>query len=143
MDNDPYLLLADLTLLLHFAFVLFVVIGQGLVMVGNLVHWRWVNLIWLRALHLASIALVASSSWLGVRCPLTTLEGWLRMRGGGPVYGDSFVAHWVQRLLYYQAPDWLFTLLYTLLALLVAWSWWRYPPRRRSSRAEADTTQQR
>jgi len=143
MDKVPYLQLADLTLLLHFAFVLFVVVGEVLIVLGNLLRWHWVNLFWFRALHLASIALVTSSSWLGARCPLTTLESWLRMRGGGTTYDVSFIAFWVQRLLYYQAPDWIFTLLYTLFALLVAWSWWRYPPRRRSSQVDADTSQQR
>jgi hypothetical protein len=55
---------------------------------------------------------------------------WLRRQAGEATYGASFIEHWVQRLLYYEAPSWVFTLAYSLFALLVAAAWWYFPPRR-------------
>lgn len=127
-------LLADAVLALHLGVVLFVVGGLVLVVVGNLAGWRWVNRWWLRLAHLAAIAYVAAQAWWGLVCPLTTLEMWLRHTAGEAAYGGSFVGHWLQRLLYWDAPGWAFTLAYTLFALAVAAAWWRYPPRRRSAR---------
>lgn len=126
--------LADAVLALHVAVVLFVVGGLVLVIAGNRAGWHWVNHWWLRLAHLAAIAYVAAQAWWGLECPLTTLEMWLRRQAGETAYGGSFVAHWLQRLLYWNAPDWVFTLVYTLFALAVAAVWWRYPPRRRASR---------
>lgn len=126
----PYQLLADAVLIVHFGVVLFVVGGLVLVVVGNSRHWRWVNGWWFRLAHLAAIAFVVVQAWLGQLCPLTTLESWLRVQAGSQQYGKSFIAYWVHRLLYYEAPLWVFTLVYTLFGLLVVLAWWRYPPRR-------------
>jgi hypothetical protein len=63
-------------------------------------------------------------------CPLTTLESSLRARAGEAVYRTSFVQHWLERALYYDAPAWVFTLAYTLFAACVVAVWWRWPPRR-------------
>jgi polyferredoxin len=126
-----YSLLADLVLALHVALVLFVVGGLVAVIVGNLRGWRWVNRWWLRLLHAAAIAVVVAEAWLGLTCPLTTLEIWLRVSAGGTPYGGGFIEHWLQALLYYDAPPWVFTAAYTAFAALVAFTWLRFPPRRR------------
>lgn len=124
-----YQVLADLVLSLHFAIVLFVVVGLVLIVAGNVRGWRWVNAPWFRLVHLAAIAIVVAESWLGFVCPLTTLEAWLRSKAGAAAYSVSFIEHWVQRLLYYQAPAWVFTLAYTLFGIAVAATWWLFPPR--------------
>lgn len=122
-------LLADAVLLSHAALVAFVVLGLPLVWLGNARGWAWVNRRWLRGLHLLAIAVVVAESWLGIECPLTTLEAWLRLQAGQPVHGQGFIAHWVGRLLFYTAPGWVFTTVYTAFGALVAWTWWRWPPR--------------
>lgn len=127
----PYQLLADLVLSLHLAVILFVVGGLLLILAGNLRGWRWVNELGCRLAHLAAIAVVMVQAWLGAVCPLTTLEMWLRAQARAATYSGSFIEHWLQRLLYYEAPAWIFTLLYSLFALAVAVAWWRFPPRRR------------
>lgn len=127
-----YAALANLVLVVHVAIVLFVVGGLVLIVLGNWRSWRWVNTYAFRFLHLAAIGIVVAEAWWGVTCPLTTLEMWLRLRAGAPVHGGGFIEHWLQRLLYYDAPAWVFLLGYTLFALLVVAAWWRYPPRRRS-----------
>jgi len=126
----PHQLLADAVLLVHFGVVLFVVGGLAAVVVGNLLGWRWVNAWRFRVAHLAAIAVIAAQAWLGRYCPLTTLESWLRVQAGARAYDKSFIEHWVQRLIYYEAPLWLFALVYTLFAALVVLAWWRFPPRR-------------
>ena len=109
--------------------VAFVVIGLVLIVAGNLRGWRWVNALWFRLAHLAAIAIVVAESWIGMVCPLTTLELWLRTQVQGATYEGGFIEHWLQRVLYYDAPPWVFTLGYTLFGLIVVVTWWRYPPR--------------
>ena len=124
----PYQQLADAVLALHVAVVAFVVGGLLAIVVGNLRSWPQVNAPWFRIAHLAAIGVVVAESWLGVICPLTTLEMSLRARAGAGTYGGSFIEHWLSRLLYWDAPPWVFVLGYTLFGLLVVASWWAWPP---------------
>ena len=124
----PYQLLADAVLTLHFALVAFVVGGLVLVIIGNLRSWRWVNAIGFRLAHLSAIVVVVAEAWLGVACPLTNLEMWLRAKARGTTYSGSFIEHWVQRVLYYDAPSWVFVLGYSLFGLLVVATWFYFPP---------------
>ena len=136
MDAPPYQLLADLVLALHFSLVVFVVCGLLLILVGNLKAWRWVNALWFRLTHLAAIVVVVAEAWFGVTCPLTALEHWLRVKARATTYSGSFIEHWVSRALYYEAPAWVFTMLYSLVGLLATAAWWYFPPTsRRRGRA--------
>lgn len=125
-----YQWLADGVLVVHVAVVLFVVLGLVLTVIGGAWGWLWVRNRWFRLGHLTAIAVVVLQAWLGVLCPLTTLEMWLREQAGAAGYRGNFIGHWLQRLLYYQAPEWLFVLAYTVFALLVIVVWWRLPPDR-------------
>ena len=127
----PYRWLADVVLLLHFGVVVFIVGGLAVVAVGNAAGWRWVNRRGFRLAHLAAIAFVVAETWLGIACPLTTLESWLRMRAGAAMHGDDFIAHWVRYLLFYEAPSWVFAVAYTVFLGLVAAAWRFFPPARR------------
>jgi hypothetical protein len=130
-DALPFQLLADAVLALHVALVLFVVGALVLVVGGNLLGWRWVNALWFRLAHLATIAVVAAEAWLGIVCPLTTLEMWLRARAKTATYEGSFIEHWLQAVLFWEAPAWVFTVAYSVFALAVAAAWWYFPPERR------------
>lgn len=118
-----FLFAADVTLLLHVLFVAFVVVGLVLIVVGKYRAWSWVRNRGFRFLHLLAICTVVVQAWLGVVCPLTTLEMWLRGKAGDAVYSGSFIAHWLENLLYYQAPAWVFIACYTLFGLLVVYTW--------------------
>ena len=122
------MLAADAILVTHTLFVVFVVAGLALIMIGR-TRWAWVRNPWFRWTHLAAIGIVVVQSWLGVICPLTTLEMNLRARAGDASYPGSFVAHWVEALLYYRAPWWIFVAAYTVFALLVVASWFWVKPR--------------
>jgi hypothetical protein len=110
-----YQLTADVVLLLHLAFVGFVVLGLVLILAGRIARWSWVRNPWFRLIHLAAIIIVAAQAWLGRICPLTDIESALRGRAGETVYVGSFVSHWLQALLYYEAPP---------TRLSQAWSCW-------------------
>lgn len=122
-------LVADAILLIHFAFVLFVVAGLVLIWIGHAAGWSWARHFWFRVLHLAAIVFVAAEAILGVVCPLTRWEDALR----GAAQDKSFIARWVHRLMYHSAPEWVFTLLYLAFALLVAATFWFIPPLRKST----------
>lgn len=124
-----YLLAADAVLLIHVLFVLFMIAGLLLIIAGRFRSWTWVRNPWFRIAHLAGILVVVLQAWLGIICPLTTWEMLLRAKAGDTVYAGSFVAHWLQSVLYYQAPDWLFALAYSLFGFLVAASWVWVRPR--------------
>lgn len=125
-----YRALADGVLSVHVGFVLFVIAGLLLIVTGGFRGWRWVRNPWFRACHLAAIAIVVFQSWLGVTCPLTILEMSLRDRAGDVTYDGTFISHWLRRLLFYEAPWWAFVICYTLFALAVVGSWWKFPPRK-------------
>ena len=85
-----YKLLADFVLLLHFAFIIFVIFG-GLLALKN-VKWAW--------LHVPAAVwggLVEFAGWI---CPLTPLENWLRFKAGAGTYQESFIAHYLLPLIY-------------------------------------------
>jgi hypothetical protein len=123
------LLLADLILVVHFAFVLFVVLGLPLVWIGAAAGWRWIRNFRYRIAHLAAILFVSIEAAAGIWCPLTLWEDALR----GTTPDKSFVARWIHALLFYDLPPWVFTAAYISFAALVALTWWRIPPRRRTA----------
>src|ERR687892_490446 len=88
-----YRLLADATVVLHFAFVLFV-IGGGILV------WRYPRLAWLHVPAALWGALIEFAGWV---CPLTPLENWLREQGGQQAYSASFVEHYLLPVLYPQS----------------------------------------
>ena len=125
-----YRLAADLVLIVHASFVAFVVFGLLFIVIGWLRQWAWVRHPWFRWGHLLAIGIVVVQSWLGVLCPLTTLENWLRGQALDTTYEGSFIQYWLHQLLFYQAPGWVFGLTYTLFGLLVVLAWVKFPPRR-------------
>ncbi len=129
MGSGAYRLLADIILMAHVAFVLFVVLGLFLILYGGLRGWKWIRNPWFRSAHLAGIGLVVLQSWLGIICPLTTLEMYLRESAGDETYGGTFIAHWLHRILFVQAPLWAFVVCYSLFGLAVVVSWIRFRPR--------------
>lgn len=108
---------------------MFVVGGLLLVWAGALFKWQFIRNPWFRYLHLGAILFVAAEALLGIACPLTVWEDLLR----GGIRPESFVGRWVHRLLYYQAPEWVFTAAYAAWAAATAITLALLPPRRRAA----------
>jgi hypothetical protein len=118
-----YGLLADTILVIHFAFVVFVVFGFFLILLGLLVGWSWVHNRKFRIAHLAAIGFVVLQGWLGKLCPLTVWENQFRRLAGQSSYTQTFVEHWLHELLFYDAAPWIFTTIYTCFGVLVVLVW--------------------
>jgi len=132
-----YLLLADLTLIVHFAFVTFVVVGLLLIWIGRVCRWSFVRNVWFRLAHLAAIGVVVAEALTGIVCPLTSWEDRLRILAGGEAqYQTSFIQHWLHQVMFFEMDQTIFTVVYVGFFLAVALSLWFVPPRR-SSRAQA------
>lgn len=129
MSQESLLIfLADAILVLHFSFVLFVVFGFLAIYMGYFLKWLWIRNRVFRIIHLFAIGTVAVQSWVGVICPLTIWEMALREETNAETYSGSFIQHWLQSLLYYNAPEWVFILLYTGVGSLVLASWYLVRP---------------
>ena len=85
-----YRLVADLTLILHLAFIVFVLFG-GLLCLHR-TRWVW--------LHLPSIIWGVFVEWASWTCPLTPLENHFRQLASGQGYRDGFVEHYLIPLIY-------------------------------------------
>ena len=135
MDSATlFLLAADAILLLHLLVVIFNVFGLIFIFMGNFLNWHWIRNPWFRLVHLITISVVVLLSWLNSICPLTSIEMALRSKAGGTTYSGTFISHWLETILYYQAPSWVFALCYTLFGILVILSWFMIRPRRFSKR---------
>ena len=85
-----YRVLAELVLVLHFCFVLFVVLG------GLLALWRR-SVVWL---HLPALIWGVLVECFYLACPLTPLENWFRRLGGEAGYANGFIEHYASAILY-------------------------------------------
>lgn len=81
---------ADVVVLVHVGFVVFVVLGGLLVA-------RWPRLAWVHVPAAAWGVFIEFSGWI---CPLTPLENYLRQRGASPAYEGEFIEHYILPLLY-------------------------------------------
>jgi len=124
------MLLANTILIIHFLFVLFVVGGLPVIWIGAWLRLNFVRNIWFRIAHLTAILFVVGESLLGMVCPLTTWENKLRQ----VETSDSFIQRWLHRLLFYDFPESMLTIVYVLFALLVVATFILIPPYRRNPR---------
>lgn len=122
--------LADAILVMHAGIVAFVVLGAIAIFVGR-TRWPWLRGFRWRLAHVLLMGFIALQAWLGALCPLTRWEQALRRRAGQATYGESFIEHWLSRLIFFDAPWWSFVAAYTAFAALVIAAWFLVPPRRR------------
>jgi hypothetical protein len=133
-------ILADMVLIFHAAYVAFVVLGLAAIVAGWALDWRWVRNTWFRGLHLVAIGLVFAESIIGIACPLTVFENWLRWHAGEQGYSTDFLAYWVHQLIFYNWSPWVFLSLYAGVTILVAAMYRLVPPQPRKPRPGAAQT---
>ena len=122
-------LLADLIVAVHLGIVLFVLIGQLLILVGWPLRWRFVRNLWFRLAHLVVILVVAVQAAGGALCPLTTWELELRREAGEQGHEGTFVGRLLRDLLYVDVPSETLDIAYIAFAGLVLLSLFLVPPR--------------
>jgi hypothetical protein len=125
-----YRLAADAIVLVHAAYVATVVGGLLLVLIGALCGWRWIRNFWFRIVHFLMIAVVAGEALTGIVCPLTQWESDLRVAGGEGELPGSFVGRAVHAVMFYDLPEWLYTIVYGVFALAVLAALIWAPPER-------------
>lgn len=83
-------LLADVVVVAHMGFVLFVVVG------GLAVYWRP----WILWMHVPAVLWGVGIEWAGAVCPLTLVENWLRNQAGEDGYAGDFIQRYILPTLY-------------------------------------------
>lgn len=116
--------LADVVLAMHFAMAAFLALGLLLIPLGKLRAWPWVRHRRLRILHAGLMVFVALEALVGMTCPLTTLEAYLR----GTQAPESFWAEQISRLLFWDLSLSFFLLLYLACAAWVVGLWFYCRP---------------
>lgn len=109
----PYGLLADAVVTIHFFWIIFLILG-GL--------WGRRNR-WVAGIHIAGLAFAFPLELFDWYCPLTHLEVWLRRKGAQAGYSESFITHYLNRLIYIDLPH---TLIVSLTIALCAANAWLY-----------------
>lgn len=122
------MLLAEAVLAAHLAIILFNLFGLIAVPLGAARGWRFVRVAWWRVLHVVLLAAVAAQALAGRACLLTV---WESVLVGATARPAPLIMSWVDRVIYWRLPIWVFAALYALvfgyaLALL-----WLVPLRRR------------
>ncbi len=121
--------LANLVLAVHVLVILFNVFGLVAVPLGAWRGWRFVRVFWWRALHLASLALVALQAVFGQACFLTIWQSVL-MRGAGETASDvPLIQRWVMHAIFWPLPGWVFVALYLAILAYTLALWRLVPPR--------------
>ena len=110
-----YRVLADIIVIVHLLWVLFLITGA---------YWgrkhRAVMIV-----HGSGMLFAVVIQLFGWYCPLTHLEAWLMVKQGAPSYPGSFIGHYAYRLVYIDVPPSLITFLTILLAIATAWAYWK------------------
>lgn len=127
-QSSLLIFLADLVLITHVLFVLFIVIGMIATYLGYYLNWHWIRNRQFRIIHVLAISVVVVQSLTGAVCPLTLWEMELRENAGVTTYSGSFIQYWLHRFLYYSAPEWVFTVVYAGVGGLVLASWFLVRP---------------
>ena len=124
MDNA---LVADIILFVHLLYALFVILGYFLIFMGYFFKWSFIRNRRLRLLHIAMIVFVGFEASIGMVCPLTSLEHYLRT--GSSEAQRSFISRLVENLLFYDFPEIYFSYAYLFLSALAILLYFKIPPK--------------
>lgn len=121
MTDGQLLLLADIILVVHFLIAAYLTLGLPVIWLGRFAGWQFVRNPWFRYSHVGFMGFVFLESMAGIFCPLTIWEGTLRRMAGqaGAGGGESFIAHWMGKLLFHDFDETYFTIAYGLFFVMV------------------------
>ena len=122
-------MIADIVLVFHFAIVIFITFGFFLIPIGYKSNWLWVKNLKLRICHCAMMVFVTLEAFLGITCPLTSLENSLR----GINETTSFISYWINQIIYWDLPSQFFIILYCAVLIWTFLLWKFFPPINKNS----------
>ena len=125
-----YSLLADVIVVVHLSYACFVLFGFIGIVVGTWCGWPWVRNFHFRATHLVCTLFLPLETLLRMTCPLTILENYFLKASGVSGYNRSFIGNLVNDILFYDFPEWVFGVIYMVLAIVVVVYFFRVPPSR-------------
>jgi hypothetical protein len=128
---EPQLLsrLAGAILLLHVVVIAFNVLGLVAIPIGAWRRWAFVRVFWLRTLHMGILAAVAVQALLDRVCFLTLWQSDLMRRSGETASDAPLIQTWVNRLIFWPLPIWVFAVLYVAVCICAMVLWWLVPPK--------------
>jgi hypothetical protein len=116
--------LAQTVLAAHLAIIAFNAFGLVAIPLGAWRGWAWVRVRWWRALHLVSMAVVALQAVLGRACFVTLWQDQLTGARAEP----PLIMRWVNGVIYWPLPIWVFAAAYLAVFAYVVVLWRRVPP---------------
>ena len=105
-------MLANIVVVLHVGFVVFLPIG-------GFIAWRWRGVMWA---HLACVAIGVVSVAINFDCPLTTWEQSLRRGAGQRVYTEGFIDHYLTGKVYPHGYQWVVQLIFAA-CIIGSYAW--------------------
>jgi len=122
-------LIADIIVSVHFVYMITVVGGLFVIILGCIFKWRFIRNFWFRTAHLGMILVVVFETIFGIPCPLTEWEYDLRIASGQyDAVSGSFIARLIQNIIFYDFPQYVFTIVYCLFGAAVLLTWLLIPP---------------
>lgn len=118
-------MLADIILILHFLIVIFITLGFLLIPIGYYYDWCWIKNFKLRLFHFGLMFLVTFETLVGITCPLTSIENYLR----GINNSETFISFWIEKIIYWDFPTSFFMFLYFVFLGWTLLMWKIYPPK--------------
>ena len=115
---------ADTILILHFLVIIFIISLYFLIPYGYSKNWKFVKNYKIRLAHLMLIFFITLETFLGIICPLTTLENDLR----GQLYSETFISFWISKVIYWDLPTTFFIVVYTIFLIFAIILWLKFLP---------------
>ena len=122
-------MLADIILILHFLVVIFITVGFLLIPIGYFYDWSLTKNFKLRLFHFGLMFIVTFETLVGITCPLTSIENYLR----GINNNKSFISFWIEKIIYWDFPTSFFMFLYFVFLGWTLLMWKIYPPKFKDS----------
>jgi len=126
-----YSLLADIIVVVYLIYACFVLFGFLAIVIGVPCGWNWIRNFPFRVTHLICTVFVPLETLIRMTCPLTTLKNFFLRASGVEGYSRSFIGDLVSKILFCEAPEWIFAIIYVTLARLLVLYFILFPPRKR------------
>jgi len=128
--NTPFLReIAEAIFWFHVVVIAFAVLGLVAIPLGAWGGWKFVRVLWWRAIHLGLLGIVALQALMGRACFLTIWESEFLRRAGEAASNEPLVQRWVSQAIYWPLPSWFFAILYVAVCAFALLLWWLIPPR--------------